>query len=218
MGKILTIQPSEVSPQVLRACEELSIEASPRFVAIRPDATARINKCIFNVAAAASAGRGDLVTGWKIQVWPGVLVEFIGHAVLGANDDLLCITPDRYGETRILFAPDPRISFDFSDPLARMPNRLVASTRHDDVAAFIRLEEQMYAMRTTYPPRSGALLLTGPDADRFERLKRAQRAALRDISLRTLDPESACVCDSGRSFKECCRNGMRRERARERAV
>ena len=167
--------------------------------------------------AAASAGRGSAVLGWKIHVWPRVLVEFVGHAVLRVDDALTCITPDRYGETMVLFAPDPRVAFDPNDSAARMPSQLVACSDHEDIAAFIRIQQEMDAIRKAYPPRSGDLLLIGAEAERFRKLERAQRRALRDISLRTLDQNAPCVCGRGQVFKKCCRPGMLRERDTERA-
>ncbi|MDB4875592.1 MAG: sec-C metal-binding protein [Gemmatimonadetes bacterium] len=215
---VLTRLPSEVTLEVRQACARLGLVDEPRFVDIRPDPSAVINKCIFNVLAAVSAGRGSLVLGWKTHVWPRVLVEFVGHAVLAVDDVLMCITPDRYGETMVLFVPDARIAFDPNDSTARMPSQLVACSDHEDIAAFIRTRQEMDAIRKAYPPGAGDLLLTGAEAERFRKLERAQRRALRDISLRTLDHNAPCVCGRAKAFKKCCRPGMLRERDAKRTT
>lgn len=214
---VLTRLPSDVTIEVRQACARFGLVDEPRFVDVRADPSAVINKCIFNVLAAVSAGRGSAVLGWKIHVWPRVLVEFVGHAVLRVDDVLMCITPDQYGESMVLFAPDPRVAFDPDDSTARMPSQLVACSDHEAIAAFIRTQQEMDAIRKAYPRRSGDLLLTGAEAERFRKLERAQRRALRDISLRTLDHNAPCVCGRGQPFKKCCRPGMLRERDAERA-
>jgi hypothetical protein len=175
MGKVLTQPPIVVDAEILSACGRSGIPDEPVFVQITPDPAARVNKCVYNVDAAFSAGRGTAVLGWKIHIWPGVLVEFVGHAVLLSGGLLRCVTPDRYGDTKILFATDPRLSFDLQDPMARMPTRRIASTEHEDVAAFIRADE-MNAIRRTHRPRPGEVLITGTDADRFRRLERLNAA------------------------------------------
>lgn len=215
MGKVLTQLPSEVTPEIQRACVRIGLADHPRFIDISPDPSAKVNKCIFNVLTAASAGRGTAVVGWKIHAWPQVLVEFVGHAVLRTDVGLVCITPDGYGEAKVLFVPDARIEFNPSDPMARMPARRVACTDHEDVAAFIRTQEQMDAIRMAYPPQSGYFLVTGPAAARLQGLERAQRRAFRDIALRTVGHNAPCICDSGRPFKKCCRRGMLFERNAE---
>jgi hypothetical protein len=214
---ILTSMPQKVTPEIAQACEYLSINKPPVFVPIVPDPNARANKCIFNVRAAAEEGRGAVVLGWKIFEWPGVLVQFVGHAVLRVvGDSLLCLTPDTHRDTRVLFAEDPRIRFDDSDPLARMPSRHVAVTHHTDAAEFIRAEEQIHALKSKLPPTSGAISLTHADATRLRHLESAQLMAIRDIALRTLSSTAPCICGRGRAFHACCRPGMLRSKLAER--
>jgi len=127
----------------------------------------------------------------------------------------VCITPDSHGDEQILFVADPSLTFDASDPMARMPSQQVAVDPHPDVAAFISVQDQIRALKERFPPSSGPLLLTGADAAAFQRLERSQVRLIREISLRTLRPNDPCVCDSGRRFRKCCQREMLRARQME---
>lgn len=215
---VFTHIPTDVTRQIVRACGELGLAEAPAFAPIQPAEGAQPSKCVFNVRHAARAGFGRELLGWKIAEWPGVLVEFIGHALLVTPDEnRVCITPDRHGEKRVLFVPDATILFDFSDPNARLPHRLVAASTHEDVAAFIRIENESRDIRRKLPPQSGLVRITGPDADRMKRLELAQRRVIRDIALRTWPDSQPCVCDSGEPFRECCKPGMQAEKRGGRA-
>jgi hypothetical protein len=215
---VLTRIPLEVTRGVTQACATLGLTSSPEYLPIDPAPDARANHCVLNVAAAVSRGSGRRILGWKVTEWQGVLVEFIGHAVLEmTGGSRACVTPDRYGETRILFVLDDRLSFDSTDAHARMPYQLVPSTPHEDVAAFIRIETECQNSRRKLPPRSGTVRISGPDAARYLRLREAQRVAIRDIALRTWPDAKGCVCDSGKPFAKCCKVGMRFEKRGERA-
>jgi hypothetical protein len=215
---VFTQVPSDVTRSIALACKALDLVDAPTFVPIEPAEGARANQCVLNVATAVRNGRGREVLGWKVAEWPGVLVEFIGHSILETEAGVrLCITPDRHEETRVLFVPDPRLAFDPSDPEARMPSTLVPSTAHDDVAAFIRIENECRTIRQKLPPQSGLVHVRGLDAARLERLEVAQRRTIRDIALRTWPDSKLCVCDSGKSFSKCCKQGMRAEKRGVRA-
>jgi hypothetical protein len=212
---VLTQLPAKVTPGIGRACSSIGLQGSPVFVRIEPARDADANRCIYNVRRAAERGDGEVVLGWKILAWPRVLVQFIGHAVLRNRERLLCITPDRHGDEQVLFVADPSIEFDAADPMARMPSLQVALDPHRDVAEFISVQEQIRALKETFPPSSGPLLLTGADAVALKRLEGLQVRLIREIALRTRKPNEPCVCDSGRKFRKCCQGEMLRARQRE---
>ena len=197
------------------ACTRLAPDSSPEFISIEPDPSALINKCIFNAERFARKHGGIVILGWKIYEWPRVLTQLIGHAVVHTEDgSLRCVTPDRDGESRILFLEDPSIEFDASDPMARMPSRLVPETEHQDVRDFIEVARAVHALKAKHPPTSGPIALRGDDAIRFQELQLRERSLLRDISLRTRKSTEPCICGSGRKFRKCCRPGMIVESAR----
>lgn len=215
MKVVLTQLPEMVTPDIERACRSTGLQGSPVFVRLQPAPDAVANRCIHNVQRTAEQGCGELVLGWKIYVWPRVLVQLIGHAVLRSREQLVCITPDRHGDQQVLFVADPSIQFDASDPMARMPSLQVALDPHADVTNFISVEEQIHALKAKYPPWSESLLLRGADAVLLKRLQAMRLRLIREIALRTRKPNERCVCDSGRKFRKCCQDEMLRARQTE---
>lgn len=124
----------------------------------------------------------------------------------------MCITPDSHGDERILFVADPSLTFDASDPMARVPSRQVPLDPHPDVGAFISVHERIRALKEKFPPSAGPLLLSGADALALREMERLQIRLIREIALRTRRPNESCVCDSGRTFRKCCRREMLRAR------
>ena len=215
MKVVLTVLPERVSPALKGACRSIGVEGSPDFVPVEPAPDAVVNRCIHNVRRAAERDDGDVVVGWKILVWPRVLVQLIGHAVLRRRERLVGITPDSHGDERILFVADPSLTFDASDPMARMPSLQIALDPHPDVAAFISVQERIRALKEKFPPSPGPLHLSGADALAFREMERSQVRLIREIALRTRRPNESCVCDSGRKFRKCCQAAMLRARQQE---
>lgn len=206
---VFTTVPESVTPEVVRACGQLGLVSLPVFVSIAPTAGALPNKCIVNAQAWVESHGGEVVMGWKVNHWPGVLVEFLGHALIRSESfGLRCITPDRRGATQVLFLEDARITYDHTDPLARMPGKRIPSSNHQDVATFISIEEKISAIKMKHPPTSGTIAVYGEDAIALQRLERGKQNSFRDIALRTWRKSDPCPCESGKSFQACCKRGM----------
>lgn len=156
-----------------------------------------------------------MVVGWKLFIWPRVVVQFIGHAVLRRGDNLVCVTPDTADEQRVLFVEDPSIEFDAVNPNARLPSFFHAIDQHPDVSDFIRVEQQIHAIKAKFPARSGPLLLRGADAEQLQQLQVQQVRLIRGITLRMCKPNERCVCNSGRKFRKCCHAAMTRAQRAE---
>ena len=214
----MTRSPTKVTSEILRASSELGLAESPTFVPIEPMAGALPNRCIFNVRLEEARLRGNELTGWKVYEWPGVLVEFIGHAVLRlSSGELLCVTPDKYGDSRILFVA-AQIPFDELDQMARMPSKRVPSSSHEDIARFIEADDEIADIKHKYPPTAGQIEVFGTDALCLQRFELRKARALRDILLRTRAPHRKCICGSGKRFAACCRPKMANDQRTERAV
>jgi len=206
---VFTSVPNSITPEVVRGCGQIGITTLPVFVDVSPAPSALPNKCILNVLKWLETNDGQLVLGWKVNLWSGVLVELIGHSVIRSKDALLhCITPDQFGSKRILFLEDARITYDPNDPLSRMPVKRVPLTNHRDVATFIAIEEKITAIKSKYPPTSGPIAVHGDDAATLEKLEKGKRNAFRDLALRVWRNADPCPCESGKSFASCCRSGM----------
>jgi hypothetical protein len=115
--------PDEITPEIPALCGAMGA-LPPSFVAVAPAPGARPGWCFANVDEAISKTGGVKVHGHLIWAAPGWLnAEF--HAVLRRpGGELVDVTPKADGETRVVFAEDPRYTPDF-DFFTRPGNRRV---------------------------------------------------------------------------------------------
>ena len=206
----LTIEPDGITPGILRACREVVADQPPTFVTVEPEAGAHVNKCIGNALESTRLNGGEVVMGWKIYLWPRVLVQLIGHAVVRRSDVLRCITPSRTSEDSVLFLADSTITFDESDPSARLGAKMVPLRDDPDVVRFIEVEQAVSRIKAQLPRTSGPVAVAGTGALRLNALQKEQPELIRRITLQTKKPNEVCICDSGRKFRKCCRESMLR--------
>ena len=77
-----TRTPDSLTPGLREVCKRLVAAAEPIFVAKRPFAGARVNKCTYNVREFLRDQPGEMVLGWEVTVWDNVMLDCIGHAVV----------------------------------------------------------------------------------------------------------------------------------------
>ena len=75
----------------------------------------------------------------------------------GMGESLLCVTPSKYGDARILFLPDPSLTFDFEDENARMPVAEVQLSQRPEVAKLIEATRRERDIKIKYPVSSQPL-------------------------------------------------------------
>jgi hypothetical protein len=196
-----TRTPDSLTSQVLAACKRLVPAAAPAFVDREPFPGARINKCTFNVLQFLASHAGEMVLGWDICVWDGVLLDCIGHAVVRQGNSLRCVTPSKY-----LFLPDPTLTFDFSNQDARMPTVQVEVSPRPEVARLIEVNRLERAVKIKYPVSSGPLIVQGPDAMELQRLAVEKNKLVLKVLLVTSDHNTRCPCGSGKKFRKCHRS------------
>lgn len=197
--------PETVTPAIATACAKLVPGSMPVFVNREPAECAVINKCTFNVRKYLETHTGEMVLGWEISVWEGVMIDCIGHAIVRNEKGLICISPSKYPDTQILFVPDPRGSFDFNDPMARMPTTQVTISARPDVRRLIEIEAQEREIKIKYPVSSGSVLMTSADATVLQKLEREKQRMMLTVALATNDHVSKCACGSGKKFRKCHR-------------
>lgn len=202
---ITTRSPDEVTPTIAAGCARLVPGGTPIFVERQPFMGARTNKCTFNVRQFLTENPGEMVLGWEICVWDGVLLDCIGHAIVKHKGHLRCVTPSKYGDSRLLFLPDPRISFDFDDPMARMPAKQVPLSTCPEVLRFIEADATEHTIKTKYPVSSGPMMVQEEDAVVLQRLAREKQRLSLKLILITSDNTTKCPCGSGRKFRKCHR-------------
>lgn len=208
MNLISLYTPNELTPVILAGCHHLVPDCLPVFIQRLPEATARINKCTHNVRQYLEANPGEMILGWEVTVWDGILLDCIGHAVVKTQEGLRCITPTRYGEAQLLFVPDPRLSFDFDDPMARMPAKQIALSNRTEVLRFIAAHREEREIRIKYPVSTGNILVTEDDAKRLQRLVNEQQRLAIKMVLSMRNPNGPCLCGSPKKFRKCCKTAL----------
>jgi len=167
-----------------------------------------VNKCTFNVQRFLAEHSGEMVLGWEVCVWDNVLLDCIGHIVVRLDDQLRCVTPSKYGDTRLLFLPDPRLAFNFNDPMARMPATQISLSSRAEVKRLIEVQSMERAIKIKYPVSSGQILIQGEDAIALQRISREKEILILKVILATNDHTSRCPCGSGKKFRKCHRTDI----------
>lgn len=205
-----TKTPEKLTPRLREVCKRLVSASEPLFVDRKPLPGARINKCTFNVQDFLQGNIGEMVLGWEITVWDNVLVDCVGHAVVRQGDSLLCVTPSKYGESRLLFLPDSSLSFDFSDQNARMPVAELPLSSRPEVAGLIEATKREREIKVKYPVSSQPLLVQGQDAIDLRHLEKLKSMLMLKVILATSDHNTRCPCGSGKKFRKCHRPSAER--------
>ena len=197
-----TKTPEMLTPKLREACKRLVPAFEPVFVDRKPLPGARINKCTFNVQEFLQSNLGEMVLGWEITVWDNVLVDCIGHAVVREGNSLLCVTPSKPGDSRLLFLPDSSLSFDFSDPNARMPVAELPLSSRPEVASLIAATKREREIKIKYPVSSQPLLIQGQDAVDLQQLEKLKSTLMLKVILATSDHNTRCPCGSGKKISQ----------------
>ncbi len=208
---ILTHLPEAITPELVTACDSRGLGRGLAFLDIRPAPAAEPNRCAFNALRYVENHGGEVVYGWKLLHWPGVLVQFLGHAVIRDEDGLTCITPDSKGDERVLFIADSGIAFDKGDPSARLPSAMHPLISDPEVSQFIDIQQQILEIKLRYPRSSGVIRVVGQDPAQLQSLQARERRLIGLLLLKTHSLNRPCPCSSGKAFAHCCQPGMKRE-------
>ncbi|KAB2904047.1 MAG: hypothetical protein F9K35_02720 [Burkholderiaceae bacterium] len=202
--------PKTLTPKLREACKRLVPASEPVFIDRKPWPSARVNKCTFNVQEFLQNNPGEMVLGWEITVWDNVLVDCVGHAVVRQGNSLVCVTPSKYGDSRLLFLPDSSLSFDFSDPNARMPGAELPLSSRPEVASLIAATKRELEIKIKYPVSSQSLVVQGQDAVDLRQLEKLKSVLMLKVILATSDHNTRCPCGSGKKFRKCHRPSVER--------
>ncbi|SMP79420.1 SEC-C metal-binding domain-containing protein [Noviherbaspirillum suwonense] len=167
--------PAAISPPVRKLCREVAGNAEPRFIPVRGD--------IDDAGLAA-------VPGWAIWQCGDALIEAEFHvARRTADGELVDIASRPGGEETILFVEDPRRSAG-----APEVDRERRALRRDPlVEDFITLGRKQFLMLHAEQPADPSLM---------RRLAVAQ-LIVKNMLERGLGGDDACLCNSGKRYKNC---------------
>jgi hypothetical protein len=196
---MLTTTPQAISSPIRVLCAKLSSHA-PEFLPIRMDTGANVDDCFLNVADKVSKDGGQLVHGWTIWEWAGVMIEAEFHAVWESpSGERVDITPKADGEDRILFLPDPGRTWS---------GEYVDNVRHSLIqppsVLFGDLEEasrRRVALYNRSERTSQGVAVNGRELQPLLEVMNAAAELLNGHG----NIHSPCPCGSGRKYKNCHR-------------
>jgi hypothetical protein len=103
--------PKKLNRQVIDFCRTINNE-DPQYVLVFPSQKSTFRNCFNNVLSYVQERGGEVVYGWVIWLKKNVFIEAEAHAVWRDPDgDLIDITPHEDGERKIVFLPDPAMTF-----------------------------------------------------------------------------------------------------------
>lgn len=204
-----TIVPKSITPELRKHFRELSEEGEAFYVDVVGRAGALRNKCVYNAAQEADFVGGEIIYGWSVFVWESVLVQYIGHAIVGVGEKNYCVTPTKHGERKMLFLPDNSLSFDFNEENARMPSILLPISNEKIVGKLIEVQRKIYELKSKYPVSGGQVLLADSDAAEYRRLEVEEQRFMAHTIYLHHPLKAPCSCGSGKQYRKCCRPGMK---------
>jgi len=205
-----TIVPKLVTPDIKKLCKDLTGCSEAYYVDVINKPGALRNKCALNAKDEADEKNGNVIFGWSIFVWEKVFVQFIGHAIVEAGGKKYCVTPAKHGESKILFIPDPAITFNYDSESSRMPSKTLPISKQKVVHQLIAVQSKLLEIKSKYSVTSGQLLLAGDDAVNVRELEGEQQELMNRIIYLHHPIKSNCSCGSGKQFRKCCRPHMKR--------
>lgn len=105
--------PIELFKELRELCNELVPDIEPVYVAVQNTEGHKKNDCFHNLPKHIEEHGGEMVIGWSIWHWPGVLVEGEYHCVWrNTNSELIDITPKENGASKVLFLEDQSLTYD----------------------------------------------------------------------------------------------------------
>lgn len=105
--------PSSLNDEIGKFSRSIVLGASPVFVEVLASPGAIPNDCFNNVINQVKKFGGEVVYGWNVMEWPGVLLEAEFHAIWRKpTGELLDVSPREDGEPKILFIEDPENVYD----------------------------------------------------------------------------------------------------------
>jgi len=175
---VLEKTPNSITREIIEACKQVVQNSEPFFVLKKNFSEGQINKCTYNVKNYLSKYGGESILGWEVVIWRKVLIRLLGHAIVKSDNDLFCVTPTKYQNTKILFIKDPNLTFDFTNISSRMPTKIIPLNSSKMVRDFIEVENRIREIKIKYLVTSSNILLQGDDAISMQNLENEKQNLL----------------------------------------
>jgi len=196
-----TITPPEISPSIRRLVESLVPGGEPVYMDVNPEPDATISECFPSIQAKVLRDGGQLLCGWQLWEWPGVLVEAEFHGIWAAPDGRhVDITPKQDGETRVLFVADPDLSYTGS----HRNNVRLPLSKDRTIEDFVALADKRgRIMETAIPLGNGQFKISQQRMQMIQEIEKALGFVGRVIHA-GLGADDQCLCKRSDSYRNCC--------------
>lgn len=200
------VTPAELTSALRRLSIELSPDAQPVLVSVRPLPGAPPDECFPLVEAYSKRWGGSSVLGWTLWEFPSLFVEAEFHAVWQSPaNELIDITAKRTVTERIFFLPDPARPYEGRQvnnvrrPLSADPRLLRYLQTFDEKFDILNRGKRM--------EQHGLIELSADEVERMRELELEGFQLFLELRASTpeIGPYSSCPCGSGRKVKWCHR-------------
>lgn len=199
--------PSTLSYEVSDFCSDVSFQQKPFYVSVEPKPYCKMDCCFENVGRVVKECGGEIVYGWQIWLWEGVLIEAEFHAVWRTEGgEYVDITPKDLDYANILFLPDARMLYDGS----RVDNIRKNLSNLKLVDMYIEIAKSIFLVKNKNSrPYDYEISLRGQDAEIYEVLS-VWGYYIQQMLKNKQGRKSLCPCGSKKQFKICCEKKLKK--------
>jgi len=193
--------PKGLHTYVMDFCRSISSE-QPAFIPIRSEKGGIENECIWNVRHQVEKSGGQMILGWNVSEWYGIMLEASFHAVWRTpSGELIDVTPNEANKDRSLFLPDAKLVYE-EKQIDSILHPLISDDRLNE---FISNQHEIFRLENTGDRalKHGHIILSQKDADRRGELKLRQNELMFAIADQTPGRNDYCRCGSGLKHKKC---------------
>jgi hypothetical protein len=138
--------PVEIDNNVQQFCKKISPKELPVFLAVQSPNWSRLKYCNKNVEHMIQLYGGKMVLGYKIWYVPMLYIEAETHAVWqNPGGQLIDITFNPDGETRVLFLPTPKLK-----TVIAQSYKKPRIAFHPRIKSFIEIKEKMEKLEAPF--------------------------------------------------------------------
>lgn len=195
-----TRTPNPLHDHVKAFCSSIVSDTVPVLLDNTPTPDARPRECFETVDKQVATHGGEVVYGWAVHEWPGVMIEAEFHAVWrDPQGKLRDISRQDFATGTTLFLIDPTRKFD-----GRQVNNIRRALRnHPAVHRYIKAANRMYEVMNAgdRAMQVGEIAIPANEIAPVMAEMAAAHLGVLELGQGRNDP---CACGSGRKFKKCC--------------
>ena len=190
--------PNKINENVSSLIELIPGAEDAIFLEVNPEQGSKILDCFENVKKKIDRSYGEMLCGWVIWEWKGVLEEAEYHAVWRSpQGKILDITPQSDGEKKVLFVPCPK---DIYDGIRKDNIRLAV---RDDMIVhhFILLCEEIFKKQSAI--EGGAIYSCANNKSKEIVPLMKAREFMKNSIFSGLRANKPCLCGSQKIYSQC---------------